>query len=125
MVKQLVWGVAALALFSGGGSTSAIAQIEQHYVEVGEGARGMPVYLDLRSARGTNFRLIQQFGDGVGITDIAAYCPQKRLFVERVGVYSSTGEVVAEHTERTEGEFIPGSPAVNAFNVVCNGGGLR
>ena len=108
MIRQVVWVAAAIALVN---STRAVAQIseykershtpkramleshssikprqlsrvEQQYIEVGEGARGMPVYLDLKSVRGTNFRLIQQFGDGVGITDIAAYCPQKRLFVE-------------------------------------------
>ncbi|MBE9017455.1 hypothetical protein IQ272_15180 [Chroococcidiopsidales cyanobacterium LEGE 13417] len=118
MIRQVA-AVAAIAIALG--SSNAIAQVEQQYVEVGEGASGMPVYLDKASVRGTNFRLIQQFGEGVAITDVAAYCPQKRLFTERVGVYSSRGEVITEHAERREGKFIPGSPPVNAMNIVCRG----
>lgn len=118
MVKRLVWGVAALALLSGGGSQGAIAQ-EQQYVEVGEGLKGMPMYLDLSSVRGTNFRVVQQYGDGIGIIEVAAYCREKRLFTERVGIYNPKGEVISEDLERKEGAFVPGSPVSEAMAIVC------
>ncbi|MDV2993237.1 MAG: hypothetical protein N4J56_002891 [Chroococcidiopsis sp. SAG 2025] len=122
MVKRLVWGMAALALLSGSGRAIAqVSDVEQQYVEVGEGARRMPVYLDLASVRGTNFRLIQQFGNGVSVTDVAAYCQEKRLFVEYIGIYNSIEEVITEDSNRKEGAVIPGKPATEAMKIVCNG----
>lgn len=116
MIRQVA-AVAAIAIALG--SSNAIAQVEQQYVEVGEGASGMPVYLDKASIRGTSFKIIQQVGDGISVNEITAYCSQQSLISERIRIFDSNGELLAEDNKPQSRAFVSGAPATIASTIVC------
>ncbi len=108
------------------GST-AIAQTNNNnlYIQVGSDVNGHPMALDLASVKENEYILVQKHGNGTLQTTFHAACGQRRLFSQRLSVYTSAGQLTRDDQAKREIFPKPGTPEANAMEIVCRGGNAQ
>ncbi|WGV25610.1 hypothetical protein [Halotia branconii] len=112
--------VAVFALSLG---STAIAQTSHNnlYIQVGSDGNGHPMALDLASIKGNEYTLVQKHSDGTAKRTLRAACGQRRLFSERLSIYTSVGKLTRDDQTKREIFPKPGTPEANSMEIVCRG----
>ncbi len=114
-------GAIAILLNSG----AAIAQDAQRYVTVGHDKLGNDIALDTRTIEGTRYKLYGIYGDGIFETTFDASCTESRLFLNRIVIYGSQGQLLQEDDEKGEIPFVADSSPGKGMQFVCEKIGAR
>ncbi|MDZ8028781.1 MAG: hypothetical protein RMY36_017780 [Nostoc sp. SerVER01] len=124
-----IMGAIAIFLSSGvavaEGVDIAIAQDTQRYVTVGHDKLGNSIALDTKTIKGTTYKLYGIYGDGVFETTFDASCTESRLFLNRIAIYGSEGELLQEDKETGEIPFVADSSPGKGMQFVCEKIGAR
>ncbi|WP_196513560.1 hypothetical protein [Nostoc sp. NZL] len=115
--------VGAIAILLSNGS--AIAQDAERYVTVGHDKLGNSVALDTETIKGTTYKLYGMYGDGVFETTFDASCKESRLFLNRIAIYGSEGQLLEEDKEKGEIPFVASSSPGKGMKIVCQKIGAR
>ncbi|MBL1202057.1 MAG: hypothetical protein FWK04_24090 [Nostoc sp. GBBB01] len=114
-------GAIAILLSSG----AAIAQDAQRYVTVGHDKLGNSIALDTKTIEGTRYKLYGMYGDGIFETTFDASCTESRLFLNRIVIYGSQGQLLQEDDEKGEIPFVADSSPGKGMQFVCEKIGAR
>jgi hypothetical protein len=108
-------------------SSTAIAQTNNNnlYIQVGSDRNGEPIVLDLASVKGNEYILLQKHGNGTAKSTLHAACSQRRLFSQRLSVYTSAGQLTRDDQTKREIFPKPGTPEANAMEIVCRGANVK
>jgi hypothetical protein len=109
--------VGAIAILLSG--NAAIAQDAERYVTVGHDKGGNSVALDTKTISGTTYKLYGLSGDGIFETTFSASCGESRLFLNRVAIYGTGGQLLEEDNENGEIPFVASSSPGKAMRIVC------
>jgi hypothetical protein len=104
---------------------SAIAQDPQRYITVGHDKLGNSVALDTETIKGTTYKLYGMYGDGIFETTFDASCTESRLFLNRIAIYGSGGELLQEDKQKEEIAFVANSSPGKGMKIVCQKIGAR
>ncbi|MDZ8106541.1 MAG: hypothetical protein RM338_13110 [Nostoc sp. DedQUE12a] len=122
-------GAIAILLNSGAafaeGVGVAIAENAQRYVTVGHDKLGNSIALDTKTIEGTTYKLYGIYGDGIFETTFDASCTESRLFLNRIAIYDSEGELLQEDKETGEIPFVADSSPGKGMQFVCEKIGAR
>jgi hypothetical protein len=114
-------GAIAILLSSG----SAIASDAQRYITVGHDKLGNSIALDTETIKGTTYKLYGMYGNGIFETTFDASCTESRLFLNRIAIYGSGGELLQEDKEKEEIPFVANSSPGKGMKIVCQKIGAR
>ncbi|MEH2069217.1 MAG: hypothetical protein V7K47_13825 [Nostoc sp.] len=103
----------------------AIAEDGQRYFTVGHDKLGNDIALDTKTIKGTTYKLYGMYGDGIFETTFDASCTESRLFLNRIAIYSSGGELLQEDKEKGEIPFVADSSPGKGMKFVCEKIGAR
>ena len=116
-------GAIAILLSSGSaiaeGVGVAIDQDGQRYITVGHDKLGNSVALDTESIKGMTYKLYGMYGDGIFETTFDASCTESRLFLNRIAIYGSEGQLLEEDKEKGEIPFVASSSPGKGMKIVC------
>ncbi|MBW4685443.1 MAG: hypothetical protein KME40_10160 [Komarekiella atlantica HA4396-MV6] len=115
--------VGAIAILLSG--TAAIAQNTERYVTVGHDKGGNSVALDTKTIHGTTYKLYGLYGDGIFETTFSALCTESRLFLNRIAIYGTEGQLLEDDNEKGEIPFVASSSPGKAMRIVCQKIGAR
>lgn len=97
----------------------AITQDAERYVTVGHDKLGNRIALDKETIRGTTYKLYGMYKDGIFETTFHASCQESRLFLNRIAIYSSQGQLLQEDNKTGEIPFVANSSPGKAMQIVC------
>ncbi len=97
----------------------ANAQDAERYVTVGHDKGGNSVALDTKTISGTTYKLYGLYGDGIFETTFSASCGESRLFLNRVAIYGTEGQLLEEDKENEEIPFVASSSPGKAMRIIC------
>jgi hypothetical protein len=112
-----------IAIAEGVGVT--IAEDAQRYITVGHDKLGNSVALDTKTIKGTTYKLYGIYGDGIFETTFDASCTESRLFLNRIAIYGSEGQLLQEDKEKGEVPFVESSSPGKGMQIVCQKIGAR
>ncbi|MEH2286219.1 hypothetical protein [Nostoc sp.] len=122
-------GAIAILLSNGSAFTegvgAAIAKDAQRYITVGHDKLGNSVALDIKTIKGTTYKLYGIYGDGIFETTFDASCKESRLFRNRIAIYGSQGQLLQEDQEKGEIPFVANSSPGRGMQIVCQKIGVR
>ena len=101
------------------GGASAIAQKPERFVTVGTDKVGNPILLDTQEIRGTTFKLISAYGNGISEATFKGECGESRIFLTKIGIYSSSGRTLMEDKKSEEVPFKAESSIGKSMTFVC------
>ncbi|OKH29775.1 hypothetical protein NIES2101_42995 [Calothrix sp. HK-06] len=96
MLKKFVFTATALLVMS----LPAVAK-DFNFVKIAEDADGNPVMIDTKSFKGNKFSLYQSKGGQLIQMQFDASCPEARVWLRRITLYSSSGRKIAEDKQLT------------------------
>ncbi len=103
----------------------AIAEDAQRYITVGHDKLGNSIALDTKTIKGTTYKLYGMYGEGIFETTFNASCTESRLFLNRIAIYGSQGELLQEDKETGEIPFVADSSPGKGMQFVCEKIGAR
>jgi hypothetical protein len=131
MYFQIGGTLGAIAILLSGTAASLLqrgyanAQNAERYVTVGHDKGGNSVALDTKTIRGTTYKLYGLYGDGIFETTFSASCTESRLFLNRIAIYGTGGQLLEEDKNKGEIPFVAGSSPGKAMRIVCQKIGAR
>lgn len=114
MMKRV--GCCVLAIAIVGVSDRARAQ---ELVDLGRSSNGIPVFLQQESPQSTNFKVVQEYGDGVLYSSFSAGCKNRNVFYKNVALYNAAGDRIQNFVyNKTIVPPLKSFPSV-ALAIVC------
>lgn len=86
ILKRIGFCLSAIAIL--GMSDRAIAQ---ELVDLGRNSNGIPVFLQQESPVSTNFKIVQEYGDGILYSSFSAGCKNRNVFYKSLALYNAAG----------------------------------